>query len=164
MYPNDIFLGIDLYEIFICLALIAALLVADRMAIRAGFSIGLQRHLIISAVAAIVLGFGGAIVFQGTYHSLDVFYDTMAEGESFATSIKAAFDKFSLTEGMTFYGGLLVGAGVYLIFWFFVSRCFKLHKEVWAKTAVTANIAAIVLPLAHGIGRFGCLQAVVTAN
>lgn len=140
MYPKEIFLGMDLYQIFIMVGMLAALFSADRMAVKAGFSVRLQRHLILSAVLAVAVGFFGAILFQGIYDYIET-------------------GTFSLQSGMTFYGGLIFGAGAFLLSWFFLSKPFKLDKEARARFSDMASIAAVVVPLAHGFGRFGCLFA-----
>ena len=136
MFPIT-FLGISLYEVFIMVGMLIALFMADKMATRRGFSVGLQRHLILCALAGILSGLFGAVLFQG-------FYDFLETGE------------FSLKSGMTFYGGILVAVPVFLAVWFFASKPFKLGEEAKEKFPDLADIAACVLPLAHGFGRIGC--------
>lgn len=136
MFPNT-FLGISLYEVCIMVGMLVALFMADKMATRRGFSVGLQKQLILCALAGILSGFFGAVLFQG-------FYDFLETGT------------FSLKSGMTFYGGILVGVPVFLAVWFWGSKPFKLDKEAREKFPVLADIGAGLLPLAHGFGRLGC--------
>lgn len=138
MYPHEIFLGIHAYELCLVIGMVAALFLADKMAVKAGFSIPLQRQLVISAVTAILFGLLGAALFQS-------FYDFLETG------------KFSLNAGLTFYGGLIVGAGAFLLMWFVLTKPLKLHDEAKKQFPCVANIAAVLVPMAHGFGRIGCL-------
>ena len=140
MYPNEIFLGMDLYSICIAIGVFVILLLADRMGIKRGFSIGLQKLLIIAIVGGVMVGFLGGILFQAVYHWIDT-------GE------------FTLKAGMTFYGGLIFGAGTVLFCWFVLSKPFKVYDEAVAKFKDLANMAACCIPLAHAFGRLGCLFA-----
>ena len=140
MYPDIIFLGMDLYSICIAIGVLAVLVLADKIAVKRGFSVGLQKLLIISIVGAVVVGFLGGILFQAVYHWIDT-------GE------------FTLKAGMTFYGGLIFGAGTVLFCWFVLSKPFKVHDEAVARFKDLANMAACLIPLAHGFGRLGCLFA-----
>ncbi|MBQ9714145.1 MAG: prolipoprotein diacylglyceryl transferase [Clostridia bacterium] len=138
MYPKELFLGLHAYELCLILGMAAALLIADKMSIKANFSIALQRQLLISGAIAILSGLFGAVLFQAFYHYLET-------------------GTFSLKAGMTFYGGLLVGAGIFLIMWFFATKPLKLDKEAREKFPFVANMAAVLIPMAHGFGRIGCL-------
>ncbi len=138
MYPNELFLGIDLYQLCLVIGMIAALFLADLMAVKAGFSIPLQKQLIISGVLAILFGIVGAALFQSFYHFLET-------GE------------FTLKAGLTFYGGLIVGIGVFLLMWFVVTKPLKLDEEARKQFPCVASIAAVLIPMAHGFGRIGCL-------
>ena len=62
MYPQAI---LTLYDIFILVGVVAAFLSADRMAQKRGFSLALQRVVILSALAAVVVGYGSAVLFSG---------------------------------------------------------------------------------------------------
>ncbi len=137
MYSKDVIFGMGLYEICVMAAMLVGLFAADRMAIKSGFSVALQRHLIFTIVTAIIVGFFGAVFFQGIY-------DWIATG------------KFSLQSGMTFYGGLIFGAAAFLAFWFLAGRLFKLQEETVRHFPDLANMAGCILPLVHGIGRLGC--------
>lgn len=140
MYPYTIFLGMGLYEICIAVGIILAMVLADRIAVKKGFSVGLQKMLIISTVGAVVIGFFGAILFQA-------FYDFLATG------------KFSLEAGMTFYGGFIFGVGGFLLMWFAVSKGFGVQKEAFSRTRDVADMAGAIVPFAHAFGRLGCLFA-----
>ena len=140
MYPKELFLGFGFYEIFVAVALVLALFLADRLSARRKYSVKLQKHLIICFGLAVGIGYLGAVLTQGLY-------DFIKTGE------------FSLTSGMTFYGGLVVGAATFLLYWFFGARFLGVTQEAKEKFKDMADIAACVIPLVHGIGRIGCLFA-----
>lgn len=142
MYPYQVIFGMGFYEIFLTVGLLAALLLADRMGIKRGFSVKLQKLVIISAVTAILLGFIGAILFQA-------FYDFLGTGTF----------QIGKTTGMTFYGGFIFGVLAFLGVWFGLGKLWKITDEVQTKTADMADIAAVAVPMAHAFGRLGCFFA-----
>ena len=92
MYPQAV---LTLYDIFILIGVVAAFLLADRMTQKRGFSVELQRIVIICSLSAVVIGYGSAVLFQA-------FYNFMETG------------KFEIANdtGATFYGGLIGGASL----------------------------------------------------
>ena len=142
MYNKTLFLGMGAYEICIVVAIAVALFAADKMGIKRGFSVRLQKLVIFAAFGAIVIGFCGAILFQAFYNFMDT-----------------GVFKITKTTGMTFYGGLLFGAIGYLAIWFGVGKKYCKGNEPIKKFSAMADIAAAVLPLAHAFGRIGCLFA-----
>lgn len=140
MYPYPVLFGkIGLYEICLAVGIVAVFFLADRMAIKRGFSVGLQRLFVVAMPLAIFIGFGGAILFQG-------FYDYLETGVF----------KLDNTTGMTFYGGFIVGVIVFLLVWFFGAKLFKLGEESKKRFFDVTEIAACLIPLGHGFGRLGC--------
>ena len=139
MYPYQLFLGMNLYDVCLIVAMITALFLADRMGVLRGFSIGLQKTLILCFVFAIAFGFGGAILFQS-------FYNYLKNG---------VFE----ISGMTFYGGLIFGVIAFICGWFFYGYKKCKNDEPIQKFGAMADIAACLVPLAHGIGRIGCFTA-----
>ena len=142
MYPNEIIFGLDLYSILLCVAVIAALLiyrvVADFLHIKAR----LQNLCIYTAMAAIICGYFSAVLFQAFYNIKE-------------------YGKFILNAetGATFYGGLIGGAGVFLLVYFVVGgRIFK-NREHFSGFFKVADTAACSISLAHAIRRVGCLMA-----
>ena len=152
MYPNNLFEGIfpdnslfslTLYDICILIGIVAVFFLADRMTVKRGFSVTLQKIVIITAVIAIVVGYGSAVLFQA-YYNFE------------ATGVFA----ITATTGATFFGGLIGGAAVFLIVWFlFAGRFCKDKDEPKKRFADIADIAACCIPLAHGVGRIGCFFA-----
>ena len=140
MYTDFSVLGMSFYEIFICIGMLLALVFADKLGVKKGFSIALQKTLIIGALVAVVAGFAGAIIFQAFYNFMDDGVFVINSG-----------------TGMTFYGGLIFGIIAYLLVWFFLGKKMTKSDEPIRRFGAVADIAACVLPMAHGFGRLGCL-------
>ena len=142
MYPYPILFGLSLYDIFLVVGIVSAMMLADRMGIMRGFSVKLQKVLIISFVGAILSAFFGAVFFQAVYNWI--------ESGSF---------QLNATTGMTFYGGLIFGVVVFLALWFGLGKVKCKDGEAVKQFGTLADMAACVIPLAHGLGRLGCLTA-----
>lgn len=142
MYPYELFLGITLYEVFILIGVIAAFFLADRMTVKRGFSIALQRIVIVCALAGVVLGYGFAVLFQA-------FYNFMETG------------RFEIADntGSTFYGGLIGGAAVFIAIYFIAGKRFCKDNEAVKRFPDMLDIGGVCVPLAHAFGRLGCLMA-----
>ena len=142
MFPTISILGMSLYDICLVIAVVFALFLADRMGIMRGFSIKLQKTLIVSIIGALVVGFFGAVFFQAIYNA-----------------IKTGEFVIDASTGMTFYGGLIFGVIGFLAAWFGGGHIMCKNTEPVQKFGAMADIAACLVPLAHGIGRIGCLTA-----
>ena len=141
MFPHVTFLQLTLYDWFLVLAAISALVIARIYADKLHIRPRLQNYGILSAVAAILAGYGFAVLFQAVYNAVE-------EGT------------FSLgaETGATFYGGLIGGAGLYFALWFTLGR--KLcGQDVFTHFGDLLGIAACAIAFAHGVGRIGCLFA-----
>lgn len=112
MYPHSLFLGLTLYDIFILVGVVAAFLLADRMTVKRGFSVSLQRIVIICALSAVIVGYGSAVLFQAFYN--------IAERGKFV---------IDANTGATFYGGLIGGAGAFLLVYFIAGKHFCKDNE-----------------------------------
>ena len=140
MLPEFTILGMDLYSWMLTIGVVAAMLFADRVCTKRGFSLALQRGLIVTVMLTVVAGYGSAMLFQAFYNFLET-------------------GKFIL-KGATFYGGLIGGAVIFFVMWFGVLGHFcKDKKEPLKRFPDIADVAAVVIPLAHGFGRLGCLFA-----
>lgn len=142
MYPYDIVLGLDLYDLSIAVGFLGALVFFRIWADRRGFSAALQNLCIVGAVFAIVGGYGLAVLVQA-------FYNYMESG---------VFEVVSST-GATFYGGLIGGAGCFLLVYFVGGRFLLKDREHQKRFFSLSEIAAGSISLAHGFGRLGCLFA-----
>ncbi len=142
MYPYEIFLGMGFYEIFLILGLLCALFLGDKMGVMRGFSVKLQKLLIIGYITAILFALFGAVFFQAVYNALET-------GEF----------RLNSTTGMTFYGGLIFGVAAFLAVWFGAGKLVCKNGEPKEKFGALADIAACLIPLSHGLGRLGCFTA-----
>ena len=137
MYPQAI---LTLYDIFILIGVVAAFLLADRMTQKRGFSVELQRIVIICSLSAVVIGYGSAVLFQA-------FYNFMETG------------KFEIANdtGATFYGGLIGGVLAFLLIYFVMGKYRCKEKEAVKRFPDMLDIGACCVPLAHAFGRIGWL-------
>lgn len=142
MYPYQIVFGLGLYEIFLVVGLVLALFLGDYMGTKRGLSVPLQKTLIFATLIAILGGFFGAILFQALYNY----------GATGVFEINA-------TTGMTFYGGLIFGVGLFLAVWFGLGKVLCKSNEPMQKFGAIGDIAACIIPMAHGFGRLGCFTA-----
>lgn len=143
MYPYDIFAGMDLYGIFLCIAAISALvsfrICADHLHLKAK----LQNFCMATGLAAIVVGYFSAVLFQALYN-------IEKYGEF----------RIDTSTGATFYGGLIGGAAAFLVIYFLVGYFYFGEKRDHTKNFWhVADIGAISIAVAHGFGRIGCLMA-----
>lgn len=142
MFPYDIVLGMDLYDILLVLGFLFALWNYRTLADQIQLSARYQNLCIVSALGGILGGLGLAVVTQA-------FYNYMASGV-----FEVADD-----TGATFYGGLVGGAIAFLIC-YFVGSLFVLPKgEVTANFFPLTEIAAGSIAIAHAFGRLGCMFA-----
>lgn len=145
MYPYPIFFGIDLYTVFLCLGIVAALVVFRVFSDKEKMYWKLQNFAIIIGAGAITAGAGSAVLFQAFYN----FLDDPSKGFSINQS-----------TGATFYGGLIGGVVGFLLLYFLIGKfVFKKNKEHMSGFFNIANIAAASIAVAHGLGRVGCLMA-----
>ncbi len=142
MYPYDIIFGMDLYEIFLAAGVIAALAIARIFADKDRVSAKLFNFIILTGLAAIVLGYMSAIFTQAVYNWLG--------GEDFV---------ISATTGATFLGGLAGGVLIFLLVYFGVGHFMFPNKDNIKYFYRLLDIAAVSIPCAHGLGRLGCLMA-----
>ena len=142
MYPNEIFLGLDLYSIFLCVGIFVCILTYGWLADRLYLSAKLQKFCFICALFAIPLGYGSAVLFQAFYNFLD--------GYEF---------KISLNTGATFYGGLIGGAAVFLLIYFIAGHYILLDGYHRRNFFGVSSCAAASIAVAHACGRVGCLMA-----
>ena len=140
MYPIIDFFGVptSAWTLLVTIGLLAALFSCNAMAIKRKFSVKLQRLLIVNFIITIVVAVFGAMLFQA-------FYDYIKYG---------TFDLFN--SGLTFYGGFIFGVGAFLGVWFLGGKLIGIGDEVKQRFSDMADIAACVIPMAHGFGRIGC--------
>ncbi len=142
MYPYELFWGLDLYSILIVVGVVLCMIFIRLQADWRGLRASLQNLVLMNTVAAVVLGYGGAVLLQA-------FYNYMAKG---------TFEIVNNT-GATFYGGLLGGAGMFILIYFVVGH-FRFPDGYHVRQFRTvSDLAAAAVTVAHGFGRLGCLMA-----
>ena len=142
MYPYELFLGLDLYSILMTVGVIVCMVFIRLMADRRGLRARFQNLLLFFTVAAVVLGYGAAVLTQGLYNI-------------------AALGRFEITQstGATFYGGLIGGTAVFIIGYFIVGRFLFRDGYHVRNFRLISDIAPACITVAHGFGRLGCLMA-----
>ncbi len=143
MYPYPILFGVDLYTIFLCAGILAAIMVFRIMADRAHISVKLQNMTVIAGACAIAFGCFSAVLFQA-------FYNVEENGGSFL---------MEKSTGSTFYGGLIGGAAMFLLLYFLIGAFVFSDKQHRLRFYSIADIAVCSVSAAHALGRVGCLMA-----
>lgn len=153
MYPYYIIdlgesLRLGLYEICLMIAIVTCLVLYRVFADRQKFKAKIQNFALITGIAAIGCGYYAAALVQ-------TFYNWKA---ALAADPGARFWDFWGT-GATFYGGLVGGVVIFIAIYFGIGALLFKNKENIHHFFPIAHIAGAVIPLAHGIGRIGCLMA-----
>ena len=148
MYPQPLFelfgQGVNLYGIFIGLCIIACFIVYWIYTAKAKMDKDLQDVIFFIAIISIVIGFLFAKIFQAVYTWI-------------ATGV---FDFKS--AGITVMGGLVGGAGTFLLAYFlfgnyyFTGKRKGLHIREFGKIM---RVAPCCIAIAHSIGRISCLMS-----
>ena len=143
MYPYEIFLGLTLYDILIAIGVAAAILLFSFLADKRGLKGLLQRLVLLCTLCALAGGWFFALLTQSVYNY-----------------IETGVFKWG---GMTFYGGFVGGAGIFLLVYFIGGKiAFKktdTPRYYLEKFFTVADIAVSCVCIAHALGRIGCLFA-----
>ena len=142
MYPYEIFLGMDLYSILLAVGVILCMVFIRIQSDWRGLRAKLQNLFLFNTIAAVVLGYGCAVLLQA-------FYNFMAKGK---------FEIVSST-GATFYGGLIGGTALFILFYYLFGHFMFKDKYHYAHLRTASDIAPACITVAHGFGRLGCLMA-----
>ena len=146
MYPYKIFLGLTLYDILICVGIILCFCLFGFLSDKRKMRVKHQKFSLVCGCLAIAAGLASGVIFQALYN-------IPARGEFIIDG----------QTGITFYGGLVGGVAVFLLVYFVAGKVFyknyenpHYHNENFFSMASSA-IATV--PLAHSLGRIGCLTA-----
>ncbi len=153
MYPYIIIdLGeqfrLGLYDICLMLGILTCLVLYRVFADRQKFKAKIQNFALLTGIAAIGCGYYAAALVQTFYNWKD----------ALGTEKEADFWSF-WGSGATFYGGLVGGVLIFIAIYFGIGALLFKKKENIHQFFPIANIAGAVIPLAHGLGRIGCLMA-----
>ena len=142
MYPDPILFGLDLYSICIAVGVVACMLFIRLQSDWRGIRARLQNLFLLNTVAAVVLGYGFAVLFQAFYNFMDG-------------------GKFEIAEntGATFYGGLIGGTAMFIVIYFIAGHFLFKDKYHVPMLRTASDIAPACITVAHGFGRLGCLMA-----
>ena len=149
MLPNPIFellgRGVHMYGVFIALGLIACIIVLFIYAKKRNMPPELTDFIFFLAVFAIAIGFLFGMLFQATYNW-----------------IESGFKEFDFYSGMTVMGGLIGGAGTFLLGYFLIGKFYFKGKNKNVHIKHFGNLlgfAPCCITIAHAFGRLGCLMA-----
>lgn len=143
MYPNEVFLGMGFYEIFILIGIVLCFVSFRILADKKNFSARLQNFVLACAFFAIVVGYLASVFTQAIYNAIES-------------------GTFEITEGTgaTFLGGLIGGAAAFLAAYFgFGHFVFKNNKENVMQFKSFSSMAGASIAIAHAFGRVGCFFA-----
>ena len=132
----------DLYAILMAVGVILCMVFIRLQSDWRGLRAKLQNLFLFNAIAAVVLGYGCAVLLQA-------FYNYMAKG------------KFEIVNstGATFYGGLIGGTALFIVFYYVIGHFLFKDKYHYAHLRTASDIAPACITVAHGFGRLGCLMA-----
>lgn len=142
MCPDFKILGMDLYSILLVVGVIAAMAIMRILADHRGYTAQWQNFVLCLTIAAVILGYGASVVVQGLYNIREIGH-------------------FELTNdtGATFYGGLVGGAGTFLLGYFLVGHFLFRDGYHLRRFRSLLSLACCSITGAHGFGRLGCLCA-----
>ncbi len=142
MYPYEIIFGMDLYSILMSVGVIVCMIFIRLQADWRGLKAKLQNLILFNTIAAVVLGYGFAVLFQA-------FYNYLAKG---------TFEIVQNT-GATFYGGLIGGTAMFIIIYFVAGHFLYRDGYHTRHFRTVSDLAPAAITVAHGFGRLGCLMA-----
>ncbi|MDD3172045.1 MAG: prolipoprotein diacylglyceryl transferase [Bacilli bacterium] len=137
MYPYDLFWGINLYGIMIVTGVILCFIVLKVYSKKIGIDSKFLDFIELNGYIAIAVGFFFSAVWQGLYD----YIENPAGG-------------FSLSNGITFIGGLMGGALSFFVGYFVFGR-----KKYSNKLIDILSVLPCCILIAHAFGRIGCFFA-----
>lgn len=157
MYPFQIVFGLTLYDILLCVGIIAAFAVFGYLADKRGIKVRLQKFSLVCGCFAIGTGLISASFFQALY---DI---PKKGGFEFLFKITEEGKIELVNTGITFYGGIIGGVSIFLLIYFLVGKIYYkntdtpgYHNENFFSMA---SCAVTGIAIGHSLGRIGCLTA-----
>lgn len=136
MYPNNIFLDLTLYEIFIMIGIIFAIISFRICLEKRKVPFKMQVFLFVVALFTAVIGYLSAVGFQDLYNYIE-------------TKVYVPF------SGATFLGGFIGGSLIFLLSYFIIGK--KIFKyDVYRYLCPIIDSAFLSLIICHSMGRMGC--------
>ena len=150
MLPNPLFelfgKGVYMYGICIAVGLLCCIGVFYLYTAKKGISTKWQDFVFFIVIVAIAVGFLFAKLYQAFYDYLE--------------NPAGGFDFYN--AGLTVMGGLIGGAGSFILLYFIVGKFYFKGKEEGLHVknfTEILRIAPISITVAHGFGRLGCLMS-----
>ncbi len=147
MLPNTLFTlfgsEVKMYGVCFAVGILSCLLVLYLYTKKTGMPTKLQDFIFFVGIFAIAFGILSAMLFQALYNYI-------------ATGV------FNFYSGLTVMGGLIGGAGMFLLFYFLVGHFYFKGKDKGMHIKHLNNLLGVApccITLAHGFGRIGCLMA-----
>ena len=142
MLPDALFWNVHMYGIMVALGVLAAFAVLYHYDKKMGIDLSFSDFLFYDGIVSVLLGFGCAALFQGVY--------------SFIENPSAGF---SLKNGITFLGGMIGGAAVFIGAYFLFRRRLKgrLVSKRFGFPALSVLPCCVLI--GHSLGRVGCFFA-----
>lgn len=136
MLPEPLFFTVHMYGIMIAVGVLAAFTVLYFYGKKENFSQKFSDFLFYNGIFSVAVGLGSAALFQAVYD----FIEDPSRGFRFSGSI-------------TFIGGLIGGAGFFLIIYLIF------RNKIEGKLSDALPVIPCSITLAHGFGRIGCFFA-----
>ncbi len=135
MYPDPIFLNVNLYGIMIAIGLLFAFGVLFFYSKMKNIDTSITDFILYDGVVSIIAGFGFAGLFQALYNYIE------------DPSVGFKFN------GITFLGGFVGGAGIFLAIYFIF------RKRLKGKLIDSLSVIPCAILIGHAFGRMGCFFA-----
>ncbi len=136
MLPDPIFLNVHMYGVMIAVGLLCCFGVIFLFFKKSGIETRFTDFVFYNGVVSIIIGFISAALFQSFYDYLD----NPSAG-------------FKIGTRITFIGGLIGGAGCFLLIYLFF------RKKYTNKLTDVLSIIPCAILVAHAFGRMGCFFA-----
>ena len=133
---DNISIKVHMYGVMIALGILATFIVLFTYGKKIGLAPSFLDFIYYDAIVAIAIGFVSAAAFQGLYN----FIEDPSRG-------------FSMDGGITFIGGLIGGAGVFILIYFLI------RKKLKGRLYDMLSLAPCCILIAHALGRVGCFFA-----
>ena len=136
MLPEPLFWKVHMYGIMVAVGILAAFLTLFYCCKKKGIDPKFVDFLFYNSIVSVILGFGSAALFQATY-------DYIENPEA----------GFNIGGGITFIGGFIGGAAVFLILY----AIFR--KKYSSRLLDVLSILPVCIVFGHAFGRVGCFFA-----
>lgn len=136
MLPEPLFWNVHMYGLMIGVGLAVGFIILTYLCKKKKIDEKFSDFMFMNGVVSVFLGFAFGFLFQSFYN----YIENPEEGFKFGNS-------------MTFLGGLIGGAAVFLVIYFIMRKRYK------TRLFEVLSIVPCVITVAHGFGRVGCFFA-----